>query len=201
MIPFENIPLAAGEVYKFPSGNVLTFKSSTLPVSISFNGGPPAICKSGRVFTVPFNGGTITNPNALPVVVNFIVGDHAAPYSADDNTVGNVKHRAYCNLGLGDALAAAGGNPATTASGYLQITAGMLLLIPGVNGGNTRQSIMFDVAGASAAPLQVKDLTGNTGQIIPAGQPRLIVTDSPLKISGLGGVASVCITEIYMVQN
>jgi len=205
MIPFENIPLAPGQVYPFPSGKVLTFKSSTLPVQIDFSGGGArAIAKSGKVFSVPFGGGTITNLNTVAVTVTFVVGDRQASYAADDNSVGNVSHYAYGNTGIADGAAANGGFGLPAAGGlgnaYLQITNAMLYQIVGLNNGHKRQSITFDVAAASAAPLVVKDTQNNTCQVIPAGQARLIVTDSTLRISGLGGVASVAITEVYQAN-
>ncbi|HEV2691552.1 MAG TPA: hypothetical protein VG347_01510 [Verrucomicrobiae bacterium] len=185
-------------------GKVFTLKSATLPVYVVFDGGQERFSKSGRVYDFGgFSSGTILNRQTVAVDVIFFVGDKVADFAQDDNTVGNVKHRAYGNMGIGDGAAANGGLglPACNALGYLQIGAAALLLVPGVNLGNTRQSITFDVAANSAANLQVKDLAGNTCQNIPPGQARLIVTDSQLRISGVGGTASVCITEIYQNKN
>lgn len=200
MIAFEGLQINPGQAYPFPAGNVFTLKSTSAPVLISFSGGPQTVAKSGRIFDVPFTSGTIVNNQSQAVIITFFIGDKAMAYSADDNAVANVKHRLYGNVGIADGAAAAGGNPQNVA-GYLQITNAMHYSIPGQNLGNTRQSITFDVAAASAQSLKVEDLTGNTCQIIPPGQARQIITDSQLKISGNGGVAQVAITEVYQINN
>ncbi len=196
------LPPNGGTQLDKTSGRFLNIMACNLPLLAAFDGGPGQVVTFNQTYEkTGFRYFTLVNNNAVAVTVSYTAGNHAANFQPVDNTVANAKHRPFYNLGIGDNTAAAGGAPACSASGYLQITAGMLLLVPGTNNGNTRQAISFDVAAASAAALQVKDLNGNTGHIITAGQPRLIVTDSALKISGLGGVASVAIAETYESGN
>ena len=190
------------------TGKVFTLKASSLPVVLTFDNGSERDAQAGAVVNLSpagFKTICVLNRNAVPVKIVAVIGDVAATFAANDNSVANAQHYAFGNLGVAN-----NGNVpddsapnhltavAVNGSGYLSIPNAPNLLVSGTNNGHRRQLITFDVSPASAASLNVLDANGLVIFVIPAGQARQIVTDADLKISGAGGVASAAIGQIFL---
>jgi len=180
------------------SGKVMSVKSSTLPISIAFDGRDKQPAQSGTVLRGPFKFATFTNSNAVDVTVNFFVGDDPVAFSPQDNSASNASSYSLGNLGIATSAGAAGGLPGCDANGFLQITDSMGLVVSGSNNGHRRQQIFFSTKSTSAAPLNVLDANGFAFMTIPAGQVITILTDSTYILSGAGGIASVTVGQIFL---
>ena len=93
---------------------------------------------------------------------------------------------------------AAGGNPACSALGFLQITDGMLLKVPGVKDGKRRLDVTFCLQTGSAFNLNVLDATGKAFMTIPPGATVQKVMDADFFVSGAGGTAAVTIGQVFL---
>jgi hypothetical protein len=124
-----------------------------------------------------------------------------SPISFQDTAQSNRATAALGNFGIATGAAAAGGKPACDANGYLQITNAMNLAVAGTNAsGQRRQVIIFSLATASPAPLNVLDPNGFAFMTIAAGQTISLVTDSAFILSGAGGTAWATVGQIFLAN-
>lgn len=197
------IPAGQGTHNKF-SGKVLSVKTCSLPINVSFDGGGYQPVQAGSV--VPTAGFTVLNfqnPNNVNVTITYYVGDESAPFSPQDNSASNAPTYPVGNLGIANGTAAAGGNPQCNGAGLLQITAGMALVIPNTDPvtGHRRQTIYFSVDPAAAYNLAILDPAGNTFMTLGKGAIINLTLDGPLKISGIGGTVGVTIGQTFLLNN
>ena len=200
MIPIQlTIGAGLGAIQKTP-GLVLSVKSCTLPITAAFDGGNALPIGAGTA--LPIAGGfkfiNFFNPNTVAVTLSGFIGERAVEFQPQDNSQSNSGHYAFGNLGIAFGASASGGLPACDSSGFLQVTSGMNLSVPGTNNGHRRQIITFSVSAASASNLQILDANGFAFMTILPGNDRAFVTDSAFKISGASGTAAVTIGEIYL---
>ena len=104
----------------------------------------------------------------------------------------------FGNLGIAVGAPAAGGNPACSALGFLQITDGMLLKVPGVKDGKRRLDVTFCLQTGSAFNLNVLDKNGFAFMTIAPGAALQKVMDADFWLSGAGGTASVTIGQVFL---
>jgi hypothetical protein len=121
------------------------------------------------------------------------------PFSAQDTALSPAATVAVGNLGIPNGTAAAGGLPQCDSSGYLHITDGMNLLIPGSLNGSLRQKIVFTKpnAGINNIVLSVMDVNGNTFMLIPANHTIVLDTSDDFIISGVTNTSWVTIGQIF----
>lgn len=200
------LTILAGQAgHNTSGGKVLTVKSCTLPLNVSFDGGAYTQIQAGSVIerTTAFKTLNFQNLQGANVTVVFYVGDVAAPFSPADNSASNAATYAVGNLGIANGAAAAGLNPACLGSGFLQITNGMFLRISNLDpvNGHRRQTIYFSVDPAAAFNLAILDISGNTFMILSKGQQIQLTADSVFELSGIGGTVGVAIGQIYLTNN
>ena len=205
MKSFTDIIAAGGSAMHVWPGKVLSVKSSTLPLTICFDGqDSDAACKAGRVFDYSPGGFTtvnLTNPNAVAVTITFYIGDAAVTYAPDDNANSNAQMIPLGNMGVAIGAAAAGGLPACDSTGFLLVTNAMALALPGVDSaGRRRQSVVFSMASNSPASLNILDATGCAYMTLAAGDKIERVTDANFTLSGAGGTAWVTIGQDFLAS-
>ncbi len=195
---------AGGANMQVTAGKYLSVKSCTLPIKASFNGGPLEPTQAGQVTdksAQPFSYVNFVNPNAMAVTLTCFIGDQPVTYQPSDNSAANAQTYCLGNLGIASGAAANGGLPACDATGLLQITDGMALVIPSTNNGHRRQSITFSMSPTTPKPLNVLDANGNNYMTIYASQQIEIVSDSVFQLSGALGIASVTVGQIFLSSN
>ena len=197
-IPFS--VKATGEVEQRSLGEFSYVKiiSASLPFQISFDGNTfQAVNQNDYLQT------SAPRTNVFCRALNgqasaFTIKVSKSPFTGQDTTQSNAPTSLIGNLGIADNAAAAGGLPACDGNGYLQVTAGMALLIPGNNNGHRRQSVTFTVSAASAVALRVNDSNGAGHMIIALGEKIQLVTDGDLRIGGVGGTCSFMVGQIFL---
>jgi hypothetical protein len=133
----------------------------------------------------------------VAVDVTFFIGDVALNFAPDDSSVSQAKTYCIGNLGIPTNTPAGGGLPHCRTDGFLEITNGMNLMIPGTDYGHRRQKIIFYVGG-SGSFLNVLDI--NLCNFMQINQNNVIQLDSdyPFVIAGSGGTALVMIGQIFL---
>lgn len=206
---FETLLLAAGQVKNITTtASVLTVKTSTLAIQVSFNGGPQQPCASGAKLNITGGNFSLTNNQSVAVTIGFWLGDKSVDFDPADNSASNAATYLFGNCGIANSTAA--NLPDDSAPGHVtSIACGAtgLLTIPNTpniqivatNNAHRRQTIIFSISATSANPLNILDPNKNTVMTIPIGSPPIqLVTDSVLYISGAGGSCTVTIGEIYL---
>ena len=192
-------------IFDQTNGNFLSVKSLNLPINAAFNGGPNELIAAGGIYEKSNPAITLTiftNPNAIAVTLSYNIGPTAVNYAPADNSASLASTFAYGNLGIALNAAAVVGPPALPACdgfGFLQVTNGMTLTIPGVLNSKRRQTILFSVAQASAFGLTVLDANGLGFTTVPAGAILPLVTDATFIVTPAGaGICSVTIGQVYL---
>lgn len=196
------------QIFSLP-GLVLTVKTSTVPVLVSFDGNAYQPLAAGSVFDLRNAGGfktfTIQNQstNSTTATVNFWVGDVPVNFSPADNSTALAQTYAVGNLGIANGAAAAGPLPACNASGLLQIASNKTYAIANTDPatGHRRQIVTFSIDPNATFTLAVMDPNGNTMMILQKGSQIQLVTDAPLLIQGVSGTVGVSIGQIYLSNN
>lgn len=208
---FENLTLPAGAQHNITTtALVLTVKTSTLAIQVSFNGGPLQPVSAGSKLNITGGLLSFTNNQAVAVTIGFWLGDKAVDFSPVDNSATNAQTYLFGNCGIANSANAnlpddsAPGhvtNIACGATGLLTIPNAPNIQIAASNNGHRRQVIIFSVASNSANALNVLDPNKNTVMTIPIGSPPIsLPTDSVIYVSGAGGNCTVTIGEIYLAS-
>ena len=185
--------LALGS-YKF-----IVVRKLTGTAEISFDGQTWQAANQNDRFTMPEplpNNIYFRATNAVAAVVNFIAS--LEPVSIQDTATSVAATEIFGNLGIATGAPAAGGFPACSALGFLQITDAMNLLVSGTRNGKRRLDVTFCVKTGSANNLNVLDLNGLAFMTIPPGATVQKVMDADFKLSGAGGLAEVTVGQVFL---
>ena len=196
------------------SGKVLTVKRvSGDGVTVAMNGFSPLPILSGSVLNGKFGSLNFFNTGTATVTVEFFAGDTAVAFAPRDSSATNARSYLYGNLGIATAGVANVNAPSQTplptcdANGFLQITNGMRLLVPGIRNGARRQILVLSVDPLAAFALNVIDPTSGAatsptaefaGITLKAGAQIELLTDSDIVLSGAGGTVGVTVGQIFL---
>lgn len=134
--------------------------------------------------------------NGIAAVVTFL--SSLEPITIQDTATSVASTEIFGNLGIATGAAAAGGNPACSAFGFLQITDAMNFPVSGTRNGKRRLDVTFCVKAGSAFNLNVLDATGKAFMTIPPGATVQKVMDADFTVSGAGGLAEVTIGQVFL---
>ena len=176
--------------------------SATNSPEVSFNGETWQPAKQNAAFgPLPPGTGNIffRATNGVDSTVTFTVGETKT--DQQDTSQSQAPTSAAGNLGIANGAAAAGALPACDANGFLQITNGMLLKVPGTSDSGNRRQILILSVSANGAALQVLVSATVGFMSIAPGATFPLVSDADFYISGSGGTAKVTIGEFYLKNN
>ena len=193
-----NVP-ADGSIAQATLGRFQYFfaRVVTKPVDVSFDGVQWQPLAQNDRLTLPQTPTRVFFRATAGVAALVTYQYSVAPFAALFTAVTPAGTSIRGNLGIPDNTPAAGSKPECDQYGYLQITNGMALLLPGTVNGNKRQRIIFSNKGSETNTLNVKDSNGCTFIQIFKSDVIALDTDADFIISGNSGTAKVSIGEIF----